>query len=239
MNNSVSAPLIDWPRRAAEEASRRRALAVHPQWAPSEGPLLIVSPHPDDAVLSAGGLIYSWKRLGREVTILSLTDGEAAYPKWRRLAQVRREELREAVQVLADEPVLIVRLGIPDGRISDFISKVRAAIISLLAPDTTVIAPYERDGRADHDAAGRVCSEVAHTHGFSLARYPIWTGNHTHPTTLDTANWGRYPLVEEAQSAKAAAVLCFFSQLFPYRRTPIIQEPLMDYFARPFEVFFL
>src|SRR6266705_300032 len=55
-------------------------LEDRPEWTPQNGPLLVVSPHPDDEVLAAGGLIHSWAAAGREVTIVSVTDGEAAFP---------------------------------------------------------------------------------------------------------------------------------------------------------------
>ena len=92
---------IDSSIRGTDESSWQTILAPAPLWSPGEGPLLIISPHPDNEVLAAGGLIHMWKQAGRRVTILSLTDGEAAYPHWRRLAQVRREELKEALRVLS------------------------------------------------------------------------------------------------------------------------------------------
>ena len=32
-------------------------LEDRPEWTPQNGPLLVVSPHPDDEVLAAGGLV--------------------------------------------------------------------------------------------------------------------------------------------------------------------------------------
>jgi LmbE family N-acetylglucosaminyl deacetylase len=154
--STVSRSIIDPSRPGTEDSAWQRALAKVPDWTPPDGPLLIVSPHPDDEVLGAGGLIHTWKILGRSVTVVSLTDGEAAYPQYRRLGQIRREELKEALQVLSEHPVLVVRLGIPDGRVADYGSKLRSAVFSLLDPDTTVLVPYEQDGHPDHDAVYRV-----------------------------------------------------------------------------------
>ena len=100
-------PYTDASLPYTDESAWQRALADAPDWSPPDGPLLIVSPHPDDEVLGAGGLIHAWKILGRRVTVLSLTDGEAAYPQYRRLGQIRRQELKAALQVLSDDPVLI------------------------------------------------------------------------------------------------------------------------------------
>jgi LmbE family N-acetylglucosaminyl deacetylase len=232
-------PPIDPSIRGTGETDWLRALAETPSWSPSGGPLLIVSPHPDAEVLGAGGLMHMWKQLGRQVTILSVTDGEAANPQWKKLGRVRREELRNALQVLCDTPVLIVRLGIPDGRVEKYANRLRSAIMSLVAADTTLIAPYEQDGHPDHDTVARLCREMARTLGLSIARYPIWAWHHADPSTMKAARWGRFQLSEQAQAAKADAARCFSSQVHPYRRTPIIPAHIMRHFARPYEAFLL
>ena len=219
-----------------DESCWQRILADAPLWSPPEGPLLIVSPHPDNAVLAAGGLIHSWTQLGRRVTILSLTDGEAAYPQWRRLGQVRREELKDALQVLSPSPVLTVRLGIADGHVGDHPCKLRGAIVSLLAPNTTLIAPYEHDGHPDLEAAGRVCGEMTRALSLSAARYPIWAWHHADPGSM-AGLWRRFPLSGASQAAKSDAVNCFASQMTPYRRAPLFPEHIIRYFTRPYEAF--
>ncbi len=239
VSTAMSRSIVDPSLPGTDESAWQRALANAPDWIPPVGPLLIVSPHPDDEVLGAGGLIHTWKILGRSVTVVSLTDGEAAYPQYRRLGQIRREELKEALQVLSDHPVLVVRLGIPDGRVADYGSKLRSAVSSLLDADTTVLVPYEQDGHPDHDAAGRVCTELARAHNFTLARYPIWAWRHADPQAMSQARWGKFSLSGAAQAAKANALLCFSSQLFPYRRPTMVPDHAMAYFTRPYEAFLL
>ncbi len=239
MSTAISRNAIDPPLPGTDESAWQQALAEAPAWIPPDGPLLVVSPHPDDGVLGAGGLIHAWKSLGRSVTVISVTDGEAAYRQWRRLAQIRREELKDALQVLCDNPVLVVRLGIPDGCVADYGNKLRSAVFSLLDPGTTVLAPYERDGHPDNDAAGRVCMESARANGFTLARYPIWTWRHADPRAMSESQWGKFTLPDRAQAAKANALLCFSSQLFPYRRAPVVPDHAMAYFTRPYEAFLL
>jgi len=237
--NTVARLLPGPSIRGTDEASWQSVLASVPLWSPPDGPLLIVGPHPDDAVLGAGGLICVWKQWGRKVIVLSLTDGEAAYPQWKRLGRIRREEQKDALQVLSSTPTLIVRLAIPDGRVADHTSKVRGAIVSLVTSSTTIISPYEHDGHPDHDAAGQVCREMARTHGFTVARYPIQTWHHADPRTINRVSWRRFPLSERAQAAKADATRCFQSQLSPYKREPVVPEHFVRYFARPYETFFL
>jgi LmbE family N-acetylglucosaminyl deacetylase len=237
MHTAANLPSIQ--SEGTDESTWQDVLSDVPLWSPADGPLLIVSPHPDAEVMAAGGLIYVWKQWGRKVTILSLTDGEAAYPQWKRLGRIRREELKDALQVLTDSPALVVRLGIPDGHVANHTGKVRGAITSLVTPGTTIISPYEEDGHPDHDAAGRVCCETARAHGLSVARYPMWTWHHADPSSMNRAAWRRFPLSERAQAAKADALRCFPSQLSPYRRKPVVPEHIVRYFARPYETFFV
>jgi LmbE family N-acetylglucosaminyl deacetylase len=239
MSTAVRQGIIDPSLPGTDDRAWQRALADVPDWSPPDGPLLIVSPHPDDEVLGAGGLIHTWKNLGRGVTVISLTDGEAAYPQYRRLGQIRREELKEALQVLSDHPVLVVRLGIPDGRVADYGSKIRSAVFSLLAPGATVLVPYEEDGHPDHDAAGRICIELARVHGIPLARFPVWAWRHADPQELNHARWGKFKLSDTAQAAKADALRCFSSQLSPYKRRPAVPDHAIAYFTRPYEAFLL
>jgi LmbE family N-acetylglucosaminyl deacetylase len=237
-NVSMAADVrIDAAIRGTDELHWQTLLAAAPLWAPADGPLLIVSPHPDNEVLAAGGLIHAWRQAGRKVTILSLTDGETAYPQWNRLARVRREELKEALQILSPSPLLIVRLGIPDGRIAECAGKLRGAIASLITPGTTIVAPYENDGPPDHNAAGRTSCDVARDLGLPVARYPIWTWHHGNPPALSSLPWRRFSLSEAAQAAKAEAVTCFTSQTSPYKRKPIFPDHIVRYFTRPYETF--
>jgi len=92
----------------------------------------VVSPHPDDGGgWGAGGLIHTWKSLGRSVTVISVTDGEAGPNRqWRRAShRYGARNSKDALQVLCDNPVLVVRLGIPDGlRGPDYGNKLRSAV---------------------------------------------------------------------------------------------------------------
>jgi LmbE family N-acetylglucosaminyl deacetylase len=58
----------------------------------------VVAPHPDDETLAAGGLIATQRSRHLPVTLLAVTDGEAAYPDVPDLARTRRlEQARAAV----------------------------------------------------------------------------------------------------------------------------------------------
>jgi len=208
-------------------------------WSPAEGPLLVVAPHPDDEIMGAGGLIHTWAGMGRSVTVLSVTDGEAALPVRKNLDVIRRGELKEALRKLCATHVSVVRLGLPDGRVADFQQKLRSAILSLIEPAMTMIAPYERDGHPDHDVVGSICCEVARMRGIPLARYPIWTWQSADPAEFREVSWGKFPLDSEARRAKTHALQCFMSRLQPDLQDPIAPRHLLNYFQRSYEAFLL
>jgi LmbE family N-acetylglucosaminyl deacetylase len=214
-------------------------LTNRPEWSPQNGPLLVVSPHPDDEVLAAGGLIHSWTSAGRAVTIVSVTDGEAAFPRWNGLDLVRRYELKGALRKLCLTHVSLVRMGLPDGKVGQFANRVRNALLALIEPRMTLIAPYELDGHCDYDAIGSVCIALARSHGIALARYPVSTWHHSDPASFVNMRWGRFVLSLEARRAKARAVQCFASQLHPPGAPPAVPSEVLPHFERRYEAFIL
>jgi LmbE family N-acetylglucosaminyl deacetylase len=215
-----------------------KLLEGRPQWTPQNGPLVVVSAHPDDEILGAGGLIHSWAAAGRAVTIVSVTDGEAASPRRPGLDLVRRDELKGALRKLCLTHVSVVRIGLPDGRVGHYANRVRNVLLALTEPRMTLIAPYERDGHCDHDAIGEICIALARSHGIALARYPIWAWHHSDPGSFADAHWGRFVLSFEGRRAKARAVQCFASQLHPPRAPPVPKH-VLSHFERQYEAFIL
>lgn len=208
-------------------------------WSPAPGPLAVVSPHPDDEILGAGGLIHEWVQRGHAVTIISVTDGEAAYPYPDSLGSLRIHELQCALRRLSPTYVPSVRLGIPDGQVSRCRHRLRHALASLVTPGTTVVAPFEKDGHTDHDAIGEECVLLSKGMGLNLARYPIWRWHHGNAQEMRSRRWGRFPLTFAARRAKKHAIECFASQLTPAQANPIVPPHVLNYFERPFEAFIL
>ena len=211
-------------------------LASQKAWEPCAGALIVVSPHPDDEVLAAGGLIRQWALSGQPVTILSVTDGENAYPR-DGLDVTRRRELTESLRVLVQVHVSVRRIGLPDGAVAEHENRLRNALHDVLEPHTTVVAPYELDGHGDHEATGRVCSEVAHASNVALVRYPVWAWHRYPASALASLSWGRYLLTADTQRAKARAIQCFTSQIRPLSGEPILPPNVLRYFSRPYEAF--
>jgi LmbE family N-acetylglucosaminyl deacetylase len=201
--------------------------------------MVVVSPHPDDEVLGAGGLIHAAALADRDITVLSVTDGEAAYPDWEDLNRIRCREVRRALSLLAPLKVAHAHLRIPDGRVAQHRATLFRALGRYISRRTLLVAPYERDGHPDHDATGEVCCEIARLRAARLWRYPIWTWHHSTPNRFADQSWGRFALDAPARQAKARAMRCFASQTHPSGREPIVPHHVMPYFARPYEAFLL
>jgi LmbE family N-acetylglucosaminyl deacetylase len=201
-------------------------------WQPDAGPLLVVGSHPRDEILAAGGLIHTWVSRGHDVTVLSVTDGEAGERDVEHLDLLRRDELRTALRKLCATHVSVVRLGMRYGHVAQAQNRLRMAIEALIEPHMTLVAPFEHDGHPDRDAAGRVCRELAGATGVSLARYLIGSWQ-SHPAMLSVSglNWGKFSLDMEARRAKAHSLRCFTSQ----RPSPAALR--MDPFHHSFEAF--
>jgi LmbE family N-acetylglucosaminyl deacetylase len=198
---------------ASHDAAWSSYFAARPGWSPREGELLVVAPHPDDEVLGAGGLIRAWAARAAKVTVLSVSDGEAADPQRQALASVRRGELNESLRKLCPTHISVTRLGLPDGQITHHLNRVRNALLSLAGATSTLIAPYQHDGHPDHEAVGNACIEFARARQLPLARYAIRLWQRESPAALGAGQWVKFMLSDDARRAKARAVQCFKSPL--------------------------
>ena len=122
--------------------------------------LLILGAHPDDAEYHAGGLATIYRRLGREVRMVSLTNGQAGH--YRRppdeLAQLRRQEAAAAGRVIGAE---YVTWDIPDGELTADLATRHRVIreIRNFGPDLLLThRPY--DYHPDHRAAGQLVQDA-------------------------------------------------------------------------------
>ena len=236
---AVGAMPLDVDRDGITERAWISQLSSVRAWQPAPGPLLVVSPHPGDEVFGAGGLIHSWAEAGHPVTVLSVTDGEAAYSGWRGLGDIRRQELTAALRQLATKHVSLMRLAIPDGRAQEYQNKLRNFLLSVTHPGITMVAPFERDGHSDYDSIGSVCSEIARITATPLAKYLVWRWHQGDPGALHTETWGKFALGVNARHSKTHALQSFGSQLRPPRYSPAVTAQALRCFERPFEAFVL
>ena len=235
---------IDVTERGPDEASWRAAIdrAALPSWRPGRrGTVVVVSPHPDDETLALGGLLHDLVRGGWGVRLVSVTDGEAAYPNAARLASIRQTELASALSYLGvEQAVTVCRLGFPDGAVADHAAVLGTRLVPLVAGVSWVFAPWPEDGHPDHRAAGRAAQTVAVACRTSIRFFPVWAWHWATPDTpvaerlLGGAE--RWDLSPTAVIAKRRALGAFVSQRDGVLGPPILPPHVLAHFLRPFEV---
>jgi N-acetylglucosamine malate deacetylase 1 len=124
--------------------------------------LLILGAHPDDGEYHAGGLAAIYRRLGHQVRIVSMTNGQAGHyerpPEL--LARLRREEAAAAGRVIGAE---YVTWDVPDGELMPDLATRHCVIreIRSFRPDLVLThRPY--DYHPDHRAAGQLVQDATY-----------------------------------------------------------------------------
>jgi LmbE family N-acetylglucosaminyl deacetylase len=124
--------------------------------------LLVLAAHPDDAEIQAGGLISKYCKLGREVKIVSVTNGGAGhhFRSTHDLVKMRRAEAKKSGEVVGAE---YVTWNFPDGGLQPSL-EVREAVIRELRtfrPDL-VVTHRPCDYHPDHRAVGQVVQDASY-----------------------------------------------------------------------------
>jgi LmbE family N-acetylglucosaminyl deacetylase len=182
--------------------------------------LVVVGAHPDDETLGLGGMIGALRDGGVPVSVVSVTDGGAAYPglsraERSRLELVRRHELHTAATILGVTDR--VHLGLPDGELTDHEAWLSARLTALLAKHARGVwcaANWRGDGHPDHEAVGRAALLAARRTGAVPLQYPIWMWHWALPSD-PAVPWSRaraVPLTDLDTKRKQAAAQCFRSQ---------------------------
>ncbi|MDQ1358128.1 MAG: hypothetical protein QOG44_2501 [Acidimicrobiaceae bacterium] len=209
---------------------------------------VFVAPHPDDEVLASGGLLQRLSSTGTEVTVVSVTDGEASHPRSTTvtpmdLADRRAWELQQALDFLGLGSVEVVRLGLPDGGVAGQSDELVDCLHGLLGPDVLCVAPWQRDGHPDHDATGAAAATACAATGAPFLRSLIWTWHWAVPSD-PRVPWFRarcLPLTRIELTRKRWATRAFGSQISPLSARPgdeaILPPEILARFDRPHEVF--
>jgi LmbE family N-acetylglucosaminyl deacetylase len=200
--------------------------------------MLVVAPHPDDDVLAASGALQWAARLGGDVRVLYVTDGEnnpwaqrLVERRWRigdaerrRWGARRRREALQGLARLGVAPAAVRFSGLPDQGLRDLLLADSEVLVhsvdEVLASwsPTLVLAPSRRDRHPDHGA-------VAIATRTALARFP----EESRPFTLAYGIHGPFAgqrhedewtlaLDERSRAAKRGAALAHESQLAWHRR---------------------
>lgn len=219
------------------EASWLPAFVDLVDWEPPLVPTLVLAPHPDDETLGAGGLIARLSRAGVPVTIVAITDGENAYSDTPHLADIRIPEQTEALHRLGVPERMIHRRHLPDGEVSVHEDQLAELLVPLVATDTHLIAPWERDFHPDHEAAGRAAARVAQWKGLAITYYLFWTWHRGKPSMLDGLGLTKLPLSDQELKLKLHALQAHASQFEHGDGQPILSPELLAPAQRAFEVY--
>ena len=226
-------------------------LGAAPRWHPPRRPTVVVSPHPDDETLGAGGLIAYQLRCGLAVTIIAVTDGEAAFPSLvgslspdsssptAALAATRRKEQESALRSLGPGRIEMVRLSLPDGGVADCEERLRHALRDHVDGTSLLMAPWRRDVHPDHEACGRVAESIAQETGAMLASYFFWTWHRQNVSALADLNLKRFHLDPESYQRRANALTSYATQVTPFIGDPVLPEATLAPARRTFETFAL
>ena len=232
---------LAWPGLASMPALTAAALV------PDGARAVVVAPHPDDEVLSVGGLLAQLAALHREICIVAVTDGSASHPgssEWPadQLARIRPIESRRALQRLG-VPEAPVRLGLPDGGLQALRSLLADRLLPLVRPGDVVFTTWRMDGHPDHEACGHACAFAAARLGARLVEVPVWAWHWARPgdARMPWRRARRVALGADAVRRKRQAIQAFKSQLAFDPSTgagPILRNSTVARAARPFEVLF-
>jgi LmbE family N-acetylglucosaminyl deacetylase len=152
---------------------------------PGEKPTVIVAPHPDDETLAAGGLITTQRSRQIAVTLLAVTDGEAAYPDVPDLGRTRRVEQAHAAEALGVSRDAVISPGLPDSAVPESEPGLTDRIEGCINSDTLLVAPWRRDPHSDHEACGRAAATAASRTGATLICYFFWSWHRLCPDCLN------------------------------------------------------
>lgn len=219
------------------DAWRARQRAA-PRWTPGTAPMVVVVPHPDDETLCVGGLICQQRLAGVEVSVIAVTDGDAAYdPNGDAvLGAHRAREQNAALDLLGVAPAARRRLRLPDSRVQRFEDDL-TAVLRDVDPAATLVAPSHLDVHPDHEAVGRAARRAAVTRGSELITYFFWAWHLRGPDDLDD-DLVAFELTADTIDRKSAAISSHRSQTDTWGgHAPVLDAALLEPARWPNEYF--
>jgi LmbE family N-acetylglucosaminyl deacetylase len=146
------------------------------------GPFIVIAPHPDDETLGCGSFVARARTLGQCVHLLIVTDGGASptgmHVSKADLVKLRRDETKNAAEVLGVDSANIIFLEVPDGEATAHMAPIAAALrelIELVSPKI-IFSSYGIDRHRDHRAVANALEDLYRNGNITcrVLEYPIW-----------------------------------------------------------------
>ncbi len=150
----------------------------------SQNTILVITPHPDDAEASCGGLIINSVLSGKQVVILTMTGGELGIggKSNDEARNIREQEAKNAADLMHAK---IKFFGAIDGSLAvDIANTNKLDSILLLIKPSIVLAPWPLDVHNDHQATGLLAWRVFQDNRFSFELFFYETINEPHTKTF-------------------------------------------------------
>jgi len=204
--------------KLVSEAEWNDALAGLPAFSLPLGPVIVLAPHPDDESLATGGLVAALAHQQTALSVVAITDGEAAYDPAgdQKLARLRRQEQTAALSILGVYDEQILRLRLPDRWVHEHETALSERLIDLLVkagPTATVIAPWSSDFHSDHEAIGRAAERATEQMGTALVRWFWWSWHRRSIAEMTALPLKRFAFTPQWLELKLAAIHQHKSQL--------------------------
>lgn len=113
--------------------------------------VLVVSPHPDDETLGAGGTLLKYKARGDEIFWLNITNMKTEYGYSQDLVDKRNREIKRVAELYGFNGIYNLELepaGLDKYKVSEVIMSL-SKIISEVKPNVLLL-PYKHDIHSDH-----------------------------------------------------------------------------------------
>ncbi len=187
--------------------------------------VMVVTPHPDDAEIGAGGTVARWAKEGKAVVYVVCTNGDKGSSdinmKPEKLVKIREREQLAAAKVLGVKKVIF--LHNPDQSLEDTpeFRKQLVRLIRMYRPETLVtVDPYRRYlWHRDHRITGQVTLDAVFPYARDHLAYPDLTAEGLEPHKVkellfwgaDNSNYSSD--VTDTFELKVAALRCHKSQV--------------------------